>query len=477
MKTYDLIAVGSGTGSVLITKLLKKNPKMRIAVIDKDPFGGICLTRACVPSKILVYSADLIREAQDNSEEFGVSLSVEKIDFQYIMNRMRKMINGMVSTKKKRLLGKEQIDYYEGVAEFVKPSVLKVGDEVMKGEKILLILGSEPSIPPIKGIEDIEYQTNKTVFDMKELPKSIVFVGGGFIAAEFGHFFAAMGSKVTIIGRNKQFLPKEEPEVSKSVLKELRKNMTILTNHEVIQMTREENDNKKVIVITRDGETMEEKTFNFESVFIATGRRSNSDLLKPEKGGIETTEKGWIKTNNYLETSQPNVWAFGDANGKYFLKHVAKYEMGIVYHNLLNEKKRKARYDAIPHAIFTYPKIGSVGMKEKEAIEQFGEKNILIGYSHYGWVIKGKVMNLREKDYFVKIIIEKRSKKILGGHIIGPQADVLIHEIIDLMYTDKGTIEPLESGIHIHPTLSEVVVEAILNTYTLKDYHEKITKI
>jgi dihydrolipoamide dehydrogenase len=297
-------------------------------------------------------------------------------------------------------------------------------------------------------------------------------VGGGYISAEYGHFFSAMGSKVTILGRNPQFLKQEEPEVSALAKKELEKHMTILTNHEVREVEKTSTNKKRLVAVNR--ESGEETVTTADEILVATGRGPNTDVLHPEKGGIKTDEKGWIIVDEYLETSQPNVWAFGDANGRYLFKHVANYESIVVYYNAVLKKKVKVDYHAIPHAVFTYPEIGSVGFGEKEAVQKYGKDNVLIGMYRYEDTAKGEAMGA--KDYFVKVIVEKETMKILGAHIIGPHASVLIQEIINLMYTPEQNADPIIVGMHIHPALNEVVERAFRSLMSPEHYHHLIAR-
>jgi mycothione reductase len=301
---------------------------------------------------------------------------------------------------------------------------------------------------------------------MNRLPESIAIVGGGYIAAEYGHFFSAMGSKVTILGRNPQFLKQEEPEVSALAKRELERHMIILTNHEVREAEKTSNDKKKLIVVNRENGA--ENVTIADEILVAAGRGPNTDVLHPEKGGIETDKRGWIIVDEYLETLQPNVWAFGDANGRHLFKHVANYESMVVYYNVVLKRKVKVDYHAIPHAVFTYPEIGSVGLREKEAIENYGKDKVLIGIYKYENTAKGEAMGI--KDHFVKTIVERDSMKILGAHIIGPYASILIQEIINLMYTPEQSAEPIIKGMHIHPALNEVVERAFRSLMSPDQY-------
>jgi len=469
MKEFDLIAVGTGSAMNIVSAMVQENPAMKVAVIDKDEPGGICLTRGCIPSKMLLYPAELVR-AIEGAPEFGIAVDIKKKDFKRVMDRMRTLIYKDIDLIRQGLSQSRNIEYYPAVAEFVGPYTLKVGNETITSKMIFLCTGSRPTKPPIKGLEEVGYLTSDTVLKMDRLPESLAIVGGGYIAAEYGHFFSAMGSKVTIIGRNPQFLKQEEPEVSALAKRALEKHMTILTNHEVREVERTSMGKKNLVAVNRENE--EKTVTTADEILIATGRSPNTDILHPEEAGIETDRRGWIIANEYLETSQPNIWAFGDANGKYLFKHAANYESIIVYYNAVLKKKMKADYHAIPHAVFTYPEIGSVGLRENEAIEDYGRDNVLIGLYRYENTAKGEAMGV--KDYFVKVIVQKETMKILGAHVIGPYASILIQEIINLMYTPERSAKPIVNGMHIHPALNEVVERAFRSLMSPEQYHHFI---
>jgi dihydrolipoamide dehydrogenase len=469
MKNYDLISIGTGSAISVVEAMIQQNPNVKIAVIDKDEPGGICLTRGCIPSKLLLYPADLVRLIE-KARTFGIGSEIKKIDFQKIMERMRNSIYKDINGIREGLTKSKNVDYYPEAAEFVAPYTLKVGKETITAKMIILGTGSKPAIPPIKGIEDVGYLTSDTIIKMKELPQSIIIVGGGYIAAEYCHFLSAMGAEVKIIGRNPQFIPEEEPEVSAVAKRELEKRVMIYTNHEA-QKAKITSTGQKMLVAV-DRETKKKLKLTADEILVATGRKSLSDLLHPEKAGIKTDKRGWIIVDDYLETSQPNIWALGDANGKYPFKHAANHEAAVVYHNALAENKVKADYHAVPHAVFTYPEIAAFGLGEKEAIEMFGEENILIGFYRYEDTAKGEAMDAH--DSFVKVIVEPGTMRILGAHIIGLYASVLIHEIIPLMYTKEQSARPILDGMHIHPALSEVVERAFRSLLPPEHYHHMI---
>ena len=466
MKEYDLIVIGTGSGMNYVSSIKERFPDFKIAVIDKDEPGGICLTRGCIPSKLLLYPAELLRTIQ-TAGKFGIDVQIKNIDFKSIMNRMNTKISRDISIIQEDLPHNPDFDYYKDIAEFVSPYTMKIGNEIIKGKMFFLCSGSKPIIPDIKGLNETGFLTSDTVLKMTELPESIAIIGGGYIAAEYGHFFSAMGSRVTIIGRNPRFIPDEEPEISVLAKKVMSENMNILTSMEVLEVARD-TSGKKVITAKERG-SGKEVIVTAEEILVATGRGTNTDILHPERGGIKTDSNGWIEVNDHLETSQKDIWSFGDANGKYLFKHVANYESTVVFYNAILKKNVKVYYHAVPHAVFSYPEIASVGVKEKEAIEMYGEENVLIGFKMYEDTAKGVVMDV--KDFFVKVILEKSTSKILGAHIIGPHAAILIQEIINLMYVPEEKADPITQGMHIHPSMSEVVEKAFYSLMPPEHYH------
>ncbi|MCD6171165.1 MAG: dihydrolipoyl dehydrogenase [Thermoplasmata archaeon] len=451
MKHYDIIAIGTGSAMNIVSTLLESGNDIKVAVIEKDDVGGICLTRGCIPSKMLLYPAELIKKIHE-AKKFGIDAEVKSINFRKIMGRMRSNIRKEIEMIEHGLKSSPNIDLYQTQGEFIDDYTMKVGDEIIKGDKILLCSGSRPFVPKIDGLQEAGYITSDKLLLLDELPESIAIIGGGYIAMEYGFFLAMMGADVTVIEMLPRIIYGEEPEISELLQKEMAKIMDIKTGYKV---TKVEKGAKKKIIAEGNNEKIEVEA---DEILVATGRISNADLLKPEKTGVKTDAHGWIIVNEYLETTKPNIWACGDAIGKHMFKHVANYESQIVYYNAFGNRRIKVDYHAVPHAIFTYPEVASVGMKEEEAKR---EHDILVGHYLYENTAKGEAMET--KDYFVKVIVEKGSYKILGTHIIGPEASILIQEIINLMYTDSQSAIPIYRGMHIHPSLSEVVERAFYN--------------
>lgn len=327
----------------------------------------------------------------------------------------------------------------------------------IKGEKIFLASGARPGVPAIKGLDTITYFTNESILQLETKPASLVIIGGGYIAAEFAHFFEAMGTKVTIIQRNKRLVPQEEPEISAQLEKSLSKRMEVYTGTEAVFISKTDDG---VTVTAENRHSGEQRQISAQAVLLAAGRISNADLLQVEKTGVDTDSNGYIKVNSFLETTKKNIWAFGDAIGKQMFRHAANHEAKLAWDNAVHGEKQPMDFDLVPHAVFSWPEIASVGLSEKQAIAKFVEGRILVGQALYSEVARGAAM--MEKEGFAKVVVNAENAKILGFHIIGPQASILIQEVVNTMAID-GDLWSLASGMHIHPALPELVLKALGN--------------
>jgi dihydrolipoamide dehydrogenase len=445
VKEYDIIVVGSGSGTHIVDSALAHG--MHVALVDRGPLGGTCLTVGCIPSKELIVPADRVMEARE-AAKLGVEVDVTKVDFQSIMERMRQGVREGQEKVRAGIEAASDLDFYETEGHFVDAHTLQVDDERITSDSIFLVSGARPLIPVIEGVEDVDYLTNESVLELTERPESILIVGGGYIAAEYGHFFAAMGTQVTIVQRNAYLVPDEEPEISELLQEKMAKRMDIHTNTEAVEI-REDEDG--ISVICENVQSGEEQTLNAQRVMIAAGRRSNADLLQVENAGIETDERNYIKANEYLETNVDGIWALGDATGEHMFKHVVNREAAIVADNFFHDHHTAMDYGAVPHAVFSHPQIASVGLTEAEARREF---DILVGHADYWDVAKGQAM--LEKDGFAKAIVGQEDGRLLGFHIIGPYAPILIQEVINVM-ANAGTVRDIARPMYIHPALPEVV--------------------
>ncbi|OUJ19538.1 Pyruvate/2-oxoglutarate dehydrogenase complex (E3) component Lpd [Methanonatronarchaeum thermophilum] len=445
MKKYDVVVVGGGSGSHIVDVALQHD--YSVCFIEKDRLGGTCLNYGCIPTKLLTYPADIV-SMKEKAEKLKIEVNIEKIDFKYIMERMRKKVKENSSTTIKNLTEIENLDFHNKKARFIDNYKLKVDGQIIKGDKIFLATGARANKPPIKGIDEVKTYTNETILNIEEKPSSIIIIGGGYISIEYAHFFNSMGTDVTILQRNKDLIPNMDHDIKKILKQTYNKKLNLHTNTTAREI-KKINGEKKVTATKND----EEKEFTAELVLVATGRKSNADLLNLQHTDIETDQKNYIKVNKKMETTQPNVWAIGDATGKHMFKHTANREANIASENAFHQTEIEMNYTANPKAIYSNPQIASVGLTEKQAKQQH---DILIGEARYNEVAKGQAME--EKTGYVKTIVKKESKEILGHHIIGPHAPTLIQEIITVMAAG-GNPQTIFNAMHIHPALPEINLE------------------
>lgn len=472
MKEYDLIIIGSGVGLRLLRKAIDHG--FNVAVIERGPSGGTCLNRGCIPTKILTYVADVIMEAE-HLNELGVEVKINKIDYPWIMKRMRRRVDGMSKGQEEWMGSEEKVDFYRGTGYFVEDYIIEVNREKLTAPIIIIATGSRPLIPKIKGLDNVEYLTNDEALHLMEKPKSMLIVGGGYVATEFGHFFSAVGIDVTIIGRNPFLVKNEDSDVSVLLREELSKRMNVYVNHEVVEV--DEKDGHKIVKAV-NRETREVVEFKGELLLIAAGRRSNTDLLHPEKSGVKVDKNGWVIVDDYFRTSKDNIWSLGDAINRYQFRHIANEENNVLWDNImlsLDSKKdgtsselKELSYHAVPRAVFSYPPIATVGLTLREAKET--GLNLEVAEVDYSWVAKGFAMG--NPPSLFRMIVDGDSRKIIGATIIGPHAPILIQEVINLMYTSEGTDKKLMEAVHIHPSLSEIVQRSLYRLKPLDDSND-----
>jgi dihydrolipoamide dehydrogenase len=388
------------------------------------------------------------------SGKFGITAQITAVDFPAIMERMRKNVARSHDRMKEALEKADDFDFYGGEAQFTGDHTLEVNGKTVKGKDIFIVAGVRPMVPAIRGIESVEYLTNESALRLTEMPGSLIIVGGGYIAAEFAHFFEAMGTTVTIIQRNKRLVTDEEPEVSELLRTALSRRMKVHVDTEVTEVKQ---TGKVVTVTAKERGSGKQREFTAYRLLVAAGRRPNSDNLMVANTGVTVNEKGYIVVDEFYETSKKGIWAFGDIIGKKMFRHTANHEAELVWHNAVHGKKSRMNYLTVPHAVFSYPEIASVGLSEAEAVKIIGKQEVLVGRAMYTDVARGEAM--METEGFTKAIVHRKTGKVLGYHIIGPQASILIQEVVNAMAAD-GNIWSVANGMHIHPALSEVVLKA-----------------
>lgn len=457
MKKYDVIVIGSGAGLDILDTAVGLG--MKAALIDRGPTGGTCLNVGCIPSKMLIFPADRVMEIREASR-LGIKAEISGIDFGLIMRRMHHVVNDDSAGIRRYLESSPDLDFYDGRGEFVAPYILQVGKQKLTAEKIFIAAGTRPMLPPINGLETVEHLNNESLLNLAKAPESLVIIGGGYVGVEFAHFFEAMGTEVTVLEMQAAILPGEEPEISEVVEKALAARMTIMTGTEVSEVGLAPNG--RINVYYRRNHKGDVKFIAAEKLLIATGRRSNTDLLKTENADLKLDGNGFIAVDEYLETNQKGIYAVGDINGKELFTHTAHAEAAVAVANGLHGHRIKMNYRASPHAVFTHPQVASVGLSQSSAYEEY---KILVGRADYKDTALGTAMG--DEDGFFKVILEQETERILGAHVVGPWASVLIQEVINAMAVEGG-LNHIAAGIHIHPALSEVVLKALSNAAPLK---------
>ncbi len=448
-KEYGLIVIGSGAGMNVVGSALERG--LRVAVVEEGPLGGTCLNRGCIPSKVLIHAADVVREAE-HASAVGVHMRLDKVDFPLLKKRMWDIVLRGRNEMEQGVKAAKDIDLYGSIGSFVSDFTIEAGGESIKAPRIVIASGARSRIPEIPGLDEVGYHTYRTVFDIEEQPESVLILGGGYIGCEFAHFFSAVGTKVTLVGRNAALLPKEEPETSALVKKRLSKHVEVHTGADVLSI--EGRPPRVGAEISTDG-GKSVTTVEAQHLLVATGVRPNSDWLRPENTGVRTDDRGWILTNQYLETSKPNIFALGDALGRNMYRHTANYQAGVVEHNLWADKKLAMDLHAVPHAVFTDPQVGQVGMTEEEAKAQ---GKVLVGKARYSGTAMGYAYG--DDESFVKVVVEHPTRRILGATVVGPQAPVLVQQVVNLMSSGDQTYLPLARVQIIHPTLTETLAAA-----------------
>ncbi|MEF8874771.1 MAG: FAD-dependent oxidoreductase, partial [Candidatus Thermoplasmatota archaeon] len=307
MEEYDVIVIGNGVGGHAAMKAAEDGHDT--ALVDKPPVGGTCQNYGCKPSKFLIHTADRLKGSR-TLEGDGIDFQVNEIDFQRIMEDVRDTREKWQKEQRKNTSSKENLDYYEGEGRFIDEYTLETEDAVLRADKIFIAAGARPFIPPIEGLNEIDFLTNESILELETLPDELVIIGGGYIGVEYAHFMSEMGSEVTIIQRGDKLVETQDKDVSNFLEQELSRRMEIALNTEAVGVE-EESDGYR-IECEKDGKR---KSFYGDEVMVAVGRRSNADTLDLEKTGVSTDERGYVEVNDHLETTAENIWALGDITG------------------------------------------------------------------------------------------------------------------------------------------------------------------
>lgn len=471
MDEFDFAVIGSGSGLDVANVAVDRGQS--VAVVERGPLGGTCLNRGCIPSKLLLYHADVL-ETVERADEFHIDAAVEDVDFAAMVREVNEEVSADAESIRRGLRSSPDHELYDGEGRFVDERTIEVaGGERdgarLRAETVLIAAGTRPAVPPIDGIDDVDYLTSTEALQLEEPPDHLVVVGGGYIAAELGHFFGTFGSDVTVIGRRPNLLPEADGAVAEAFTDRFAERFTVYTGHAATAVTA---DGPTVTVEARpyeygaDGglvEGAEPVEATGDALLVAAGRVPNTDTLNLEAAGIETDDRGFVETDDYLRTTAEGVWALGDIVGEYLLKHSANHEARAVARNRFGSDPEPVDYTAMPFAVFASPEVAGVGAREED-LRAEGAEYATNTYA-YEDTARGSAMHA---EGFVKVVIDPDGV-ILGCHVIGPEASSIVHEVVVAMKSGTGTVRDIREAVHIHPALPEVVQRAFSGRFTRGD--------
>ncbi len=384
--------------------------------------------------------------------EFGVEIDgTVRFDLRRAVQRKDTIVQGILDGIYRGLQGQEAITFLRGQARFLNDHEVDTGDRRLSFARAIIATGARHAVPPIPGLAHVDYLTNRSALQLHELPNHLMVVGGGYVGIEFAQMYARFGSRVTLLGRNRQLAPGEEPELAQLLAEYLwEEGVEVHTDAPVLRVRQE--GNEKVVTARIEGQ---ERDFRGDALLIATGRVGNTDGLHLDAAGvIRDAKTGFVSVDEQLRTSQPHIWAIGDVKGGWMFTHVATYDGPIAALNAVKELGRTVDYRVVPRAIFSSPTLAAVGLTEEEARAQGYEVKV-------GSVpaVGGRATAMGDTRGRLKAIVKADDGQILGFHILAPHGDDLLHEAVAAMY-DHGTIDRIARSIHVHPTLSELVKAA-----------------
>ncbi|OCA87782.1 dihydrolipoyl dehydrogenase [Bacillus sp. FJAT-27225] len=462
--SYEIVVIGGGPGGY-VAALHAAELGKKTALIEADHLGGTCLNRGCIPSKTYLKHSEVIDQIE-KAREWGIETGPLTLSFEKMRNRKDDVIQRLRSGIA-FLMKKGKIDVYNGYGTLAKDGTVRVktetGEETLQAGKVIVATGSTPAVPPIPGLESVQYDTSDTIFDLADIPKKVIIIGGGVIGVEFATIFASLKAEVTVVEAADRIIPTEDAEASKFLAGVLKKKGVKLHTSSTVQKVQEANGAKKVICSDAKGN---ELVLEADILLVSTGRRPNLSATKD----LNLAQNGpFIQVNEKMETSMENVYAVGDVIGGWQLAHAASAE-GVVAVNNAAGIEDHMDYKVMPRCIYTLPEIASVGLSEEEAKKQGMEVRV----EKFDFAGSGKALSAGEPQGFTKVIYEEKYGEIIGVVMVGSHVTEMISEASAFMYLE-GTVEEAAKMVHPHPTISETFFEAAVNAvHKLKKSKHKV---
>lgn len=447
MKRFDLIILGAGAaGFAAAMKANEFHIKTLMVNNNAIGIGGTCVNVGCLPTKHLLYIAELIYKAKNNNIK-GLNTSIS-FDFKKIIEEKDKLVKKLRYKKYEEVLKElSYVKFISGNAKFTSKNEIQIGKEIYSANKFIIATGSSTLVPEIEGINRVDYLTNIKALQLKGLPKTMIVLGGGPLGIEFSQMFSMFGTKVCLLQHANRIVPREEPELA-AFLKEYLQNegIEICTNIEIKSVIQK--GKEKIVKGIVSGNI---KRFNGEELLIAIGRRPNTSNLGLGKLGIRLGKKGEVIVNDEMQ-ADGNIWAAGDVTGEPMLETVAAKEGMIASNNALSKSKKKMDYSIVPHAVFTDPNLAGVGLTDEQAIE----KGIKCRCNVVSMEAIPKAQAVKDARGAIKIVINNKTNEIIGIHILAHQAADLIHEGV-MIIKNRMIVDDVIDTLHIFPTLSEAI--------------------
>lgn len=457
-ENFDLIIVGSGSGNSIPEYLAD----WKIAIVERGTFGGTCLNVGCIPSKMFVLPADKAVEAR-NSAKLGIDTQFNGADWVAIRDRVFGRIDPIsAGGREYRATGTPNVTLIEGTAHFIGDKILDVEGRIISAPHVLLAAGSRPVTPPIPGLVETGFHTSDSIMRLDRLPDRLGIIGGGFIAVEMGHVFSGLGSEVVLINRSNALLRGFDGEIATRFTELFGQRVDLRLGHVPTHVERR--DDGRISIAVGGTEIV------VDELLVATGREPNSDLLDVDAAGIDCHHHGTVAVDDTMATGVEGIWAIGDVANSYQLKHLANAEATVAFWNIAHpDDIRHQSYKAVPSAVFSHPQIATVGLTEEQAVA--AGLPIRVGRRDYAGTAYGWAMV--DETSFAKVIVNTETGMLVGAHIIGPQAATLIQPIIQAMELDTPAERVARGVFYIHPALTEVVENAILDAL-VQPTHEPI---
>ena len=447
MKRFDLIIIGAGSGNSIIGP---EHDDLDITLVERGRFGGTCLNVGCIPSKMFVYAAEMAEIAK-RGPELGVHTRFEGADWPAIRDRVFARIDPIAAGGEEYRRSLDNVTVFPHDARFVGPKELRVGDDTITADTIVIAAGARALVPAIPGLDTAGFHTSDTIMRVDALPERLIVLGGGYIAAELGSVFGSFGSEVCYLLRGDLMLRGQDEELSRRIT-EIYGRRFRTKHHAVISEVRRENET--LVVELASGETVEG-----DELLIAAGRIPNGGQLDVGRTGVELDDAGYIESDSHGRTNVDGIWVLGDISNPVQLKHVANHEAKVVGHNIAHpDDLWEMNHDLIPSAVFSQPQIGAVGLTEQQCESQGLDFTAHVqdyGSAAYGWAME-------DTESICKLIVDNDSRQLLGAHIMGPQASTLVQQMIQGMAFGL-TVDQMATGMYyIHPALPEVLEQALL---------------